>query len=262
MIGSFRPHEVGTVPFSRSLEKLLGGHKKVAMYFSAGRDSIALYHVLRPYLDRITVVWMNSGNVFPEIREYAEKIRQQTPDFVEIVGNQPQSVKEHGYPVDVLPIDYTSLGASCTYDKPIKLRSYLDCCYENISLPLYNYIKENEFTLVFRGNRASESHKTPGGTVQQYENTLFVNLIDEWSDEEVVEYLKACGEEITPRLRIGHSSLDCQNCTAYTLHSKERIKYIKQYHPRVFAEIKPVFLAIDKAVREEMSEIANIVSEP
>jgi 3'-phosphoadenosine 5'-phosphosulfate sulfotransferase (PAPS reductase)/FAD synthetase len=256
----FRPEEIGSPTFLRRVEMMLEVHRKVALAFSGGRDSIAMYHALKPFLNRITVVWVNSGNLFPEILSYMETIRAKTPKFVEIRSNQPESIRDRGYPVDVLPIDYTEFGSDCTGKKDIKLRAYLDCCVENISLPMYNYLREKRFTLVFRGNRASEGHKSPGKNGDIQDGIQFVSLIESWSDQEVVEFLEKSGEEITPRLKISHSSLDCKDCTAYTCHSLERMKYIQTYHPETFLSLKPIFMKIDRAVRKESEGLTNILS--
>jgi 3'-phosphoadenosine 5'-phosphosulfate sulfotransferase (PAPS reductase)/FAD synthetase len=256
----FSPGEIGSKTFLRRVEMLLEVHKKVALAFSGGRDSIAMRHVLKPFLSDITLVWVNSGNLFPEILEYMGRIRATTPRFVEIKTNQPESIRNNGYPVDVLPIDYTEYGSSCTEPKDIKLRSYLDCCVENISLPMYNYIKDNGYTLMFRGNRASEGHRSPGSNGDIQEGVQFVSLIEKWSDQDVLDFLEARGEEITPRLRIGHSSLDCKDCTAFTCHSLERMSYIRKYHPDTFLHLKPVFMKIDRAVRKETEGLKKILS--
>jgi phosphoadenosine phosphosulfate reductase len=257
---SFRPEEIGSAQFHSFVGMLLRGNRKVALTFSGGRDSIAMYHAMTPYLDRITVVWVNSGNLFPEVLEYIDGVRKKTPHFVEITSNQPEQVRENGYPVDVLPIDYTVFGASCTEPRDIKLQAYLDCCAINISIPLYNYVKDNKFTLVLRGNRLSEGHKSPGKNGDSQEGIRFLSLIEDWTDEEVLNYLKNNGEEITPRLTIGHSSLDCMDCTAYTCHSFERMQYIKQHHPITFHRLRPIFMKIDRAVRRESEGLERILS--
>jgi 3'-phosphoadenosine 5'-phosphosulfate sulfotransferase (PAPS reductase)/FAD synthetase len=257
---SFIREEVGAPNFHSFIQGLLKSHKKAGMYFSAGRDSVALLHTLRPYLDRITLLWMNAGDSFPEIEEYAAKVKEQVPHFVEIRGYIKTDIKERGYPVDVLPVDYSVLGSACTTEKPIKLRAYLDCCAENISVPLYNYVKQNGFDLIFRGNRASEGHKTPGSTCTVYENTRFINLIEDWSDEDVVNYLREMGEEMHERFLISHSSLDCMSCTAFTGDSLDRIEYVKKYHPALMQELKPIFQEIDKAIRKESEGLKTILS--
>ena len=254
------PNEASIVAFQEAFPELLNRHQRAVLSFSGGRDSIALLKLLEPFLDRLTVVWLNTGNLFPEVKRYMEVVKGLTPHFVEIRTNVVSSIVEKGYPVDVLPIDYTEFGQSCTNTKRIKLRSYLECCFENISLPLYEYIRAQGYTLVLRGNRKKDSHKTPVENGQIIEGTQYVSPLWNWSDEDVVEYLRRSGEEITPRLQMDHSSLDCMACTAFTNHSLDRIKYIKEYHPILFTQLKPVFHEIDQAIKQERTGLDSILS--
>lgn len=257
---SFIREELGRPSFHSFITELLKVHKKAGIYFSAGRDSIALVHALKPYLDQITLIWMNAGDCFPEVQEYVDKVRSEVPHFVEVRGDVKSDIAKRGYPADVLPVDYSVLGSACTTEKPIKLRAYIDCCAENISFPLYNYVKQNGFDLIFRGNRASEGHKTPGKTCTVYENTRFINLIEDWSDEDVVSYLEEMGEEMHPRFLMGHSSLDCRSCTAFTGDSLDRITYVKTYHPALMQELRPIFQQIDTAIQKESEGLKTILS--
>ena len=246
--------------FQEGVSDLLEGHQKVVLQHSGGRDSIAVYRLLEPFLDRLVVVWVNSGDLFPEIVQYMKGVESRTPNFVEVRGGQPEAIQKHGWPVDVLPVDYTEFGAMCTEEKPIKLRSYLDCCFENISMPMHRFVTSYGATLVFRGNRAIETHRTPIKNGDVVEGIRYVSPIWEWSDDDVVEYLRRSGEEMHPRLFMGHSSIDCMSCTAYTGHSLERMAYIKKYHPVVFHNLKNVFKQIDSAIQKEKVGLDQILS--
>jgi len=208
----------------------------------------------------MTVVWTNSGDLFPEIVEYMARVKENTPKFVEVSSDTTSTIGVKGYPVDVLPVDYTSLGQFCTESKSIKLRNYLECCYENISYPMHKYVKESGATLVIRGNRKSESHRTPVENGAVIGGVQYIFPIWDWTDDDVVQYLEQVGEELTPRLRIHHSSLDCKSCTAYTNHSQERMQYIKQYHPVVFQNLQGVFKEIKKAQEKESEGLDKILS--
>ncbi len=45
---------------------MMEGHERIALECSGGRDSLALVHLLRPELDRITVFWLNTGAAIPQ----------------------------------------------------------------------------------------------------------------------------------------------------------------------------------------------------
>lgn len=228
-------------------------HEKVALMFSGGKDSIACLHLIKNYLDKTTVVWVNTGASFPEIEALMEETRQQVPHFLEIKTNQPESIKSKGYPVDVVPVNYTVLGQSVTSIKDFKVRSYFECCAENFWLPCDAEVRKLGITGVIRGQRQSEGHRAPikSGYV---ENGIEYNFpIESWSDSEVIDYLKSKDVVIDERLSMSHSSLDCWNCTAYMAESKDRFNYIKKHHPAKYQSIVETVKKIDNVLTAETS---------
>jgi len=228
-------------------------HEKVALMFSGGKDSIACLHLIKNYLDKTTVVWVNTGASFPEIEALMEETRQQVPHFLEIKTNQPESIKSKGYPVDVVPVNYTVLGQSVTSIKDFKVRSYFECCAENFWLPCDAEVRKLGITGVIRGQRQSEGHRAPikSGYV---ENGIEYNFpIETWSDSEVIDYLKSKDVVIDERLSMSHSSLDCWNCTAYMAESKDRFNYIKKHHPAKYQSIVETVKKIDNVLTAETS---------
>jgi len=228
-------------------------HEKVALMFSGGKDSIACLHLIKNYLDKTTVVWVNTGASFPEIEALMEETRQQVPHFLEIKTNQPDSIKSKGYPVDVVPVNYTVLGQSVTSIKDFKVRSYFECCAENFWLPCDAEMRKLGITGVIRGQRQSEGHRAPikSGYV---ENGIEYNFpIETWSDNEVIDYLKSKDVVIDKRLSMSHSSLDCWNCTAYMAESKDRFNYIKKHHPAKYQSIVETVKKIDNVLTAETS---------
>ena len=143
------------------MQDFFNRHKKIALMFSGGKDSLACLHLVKDYLDKVLVVWVNTGANFPEIVEMMEKVKASVPHFFEIKTNQPESIKAKGYPVDVVPVNYTMLGQAVTSIKDLKLRSYFECCSENIWIPCNEEIYKLGVTGIIRGQRNSEAHKAP-----------------------------------------------------------------------------------------------------
>ena len=46
---------------------MLGSHKHAVLQFSGGKDSTALMYLARPWLDRITVIFGETGATFPPL---------------------------------------------------------------------------------------------------------------------------------------------------------------------------------------------------
>lgn len=242
------------------MKEFLIRHKKVALFFSGGKDSIACLELVRPYLDRIVVIWVNTGSNFPEVEECVTKVALEVPNFVEIPTNQAWSVEIHGYPADVVPINFTKLGQDVTNPKDITLRSYLECCNENLWSPAYAKVKEMGITGVIRGQRADEGHRAPIKSGHVADGIEYFFPLQDWSNEDVNEYLLEQGVEMTDRLMMkSHTSLDCWNCTAFTNNSVERMEYMKKHHPVKHQYVVKLLQRIDNAVMTETLGIKQIL---
>lgn len=235
------------------MQDFFNRHEKVALMFSGGKDSLACLHLVKDYLDKTIVVWVNTGANFPEIEQMMREVKAIVTHFHEIKTDQPSSIKANGYPVDVVPVNYTKLGQSVTSIKDFKLRSYFECCAENFWIPCDAEMRKLGVTGVIRGQRNSEAHRAPikSGYV---ENGIEYHLpIESWSDSEVIDYLRSKDVFINERLSMAHSSLDCWNCTAYMAESSERFKYIKKHHPSKYESIVEIVKKIDNVLTAESS---------
>ena len=228
-------------------------HEKVALMFSGGKDSIACLHLIKDYLDKTTVVWVNMGASFPEIEELMEETRAKVPHFLEIKTNQPESIKARGYPVDVVPVNYTDFGQAVTSIKDFKVRSYLECCAENFWIPCDTEVRKLGITGIIRGQRQSEGHRAPVKSGHIENGIEYSFPIESWSDSEVIDYLRSKDVVIDERLSMSHSSLDCWNCTAYMADSAERFNYIKKNHPAKYQSIVEIVKKIDNVITAESS---------
>jgi phosphoadenosine phosphosulfate reductase len=226
-------------------------HEKVALMFSGGKDSLACLHLIEKYLDRTVVVWVNTGANFPEIEALMKETKAKVPHFFEITTNQPKSIEANGYPVDVVPVNYTNLGQSVTSIKDLKLRSYFDCCAENFWMPCDTEMRKLGITGVIRGQRQSEGHRAPIKSGHIEHGIEYLLPIESWTDSEVMDYLRSKDVVIDERLSMAHSSLDCWNCTAFMAESSERFKYIKKNHPSKYESIVEIVKKIDNVITAE-----------
>ena len=241
------------------MQEFYNRHEKVALMFSGGKDSIACLHLVKDFLDKTLVVWVNTGANFPEIETLMEKTRAEVPHFLEIKTNQPESVKAKGYPVDVVPVNYTLLGQSVTTIKDFKLRSYFECCSENFWIPCDAKMRELGVTGIIRGQRNSEGHRAPIKSGYVENGIEYCLPIEHWSENEVFEYLSIKGVDVDERLLMSHSSLDCWNCTAYMADSTQRFKYIKKNHPQKYEAIVQLVKKIDNVITAESNIYKGLV---
>ena len=244
-----------------SLSAFYRRHAKVALMFSGGKDALACLELVRPHLDQTIVIWCNTGAAFPEIVEVMDKVRSEVPHFHEVRTNVAESINRNGHPSDVVPVAYTKFGQECTGPKPVMIRSYVECCAENFWVPADVAAREFGCTGVIRGQRRSDAHHSPvpSGTVKN--GVEYVFPIEHWSKEDVLSYLENNGHEITERLKMDHSSLDCWNCTAFLSESSERLEYVRKYHPFKHQHVVQLLDKISAAVRHEADNIQNVVDQ-
>jgi 3'-phosphoadenosine 5'-phosphosulfate sulfotransferase (PAPS reductase)/FAD synthetase len=238
------------------MDEFFARHEKVALMFSGGKDSLACLAMARPYWDRLTVVWINAGNPYPETVELMESIRQLVPKFVEVRGDQKEFIATHGHPVDILPLSMTPMGRLIRRVDGPKVCAYTDCCRANMWTPAARYLAGQRFTGAIRGDKNSDVQRPPvksGDTVNGVE-MLFP--LESMTDEMVL----ALVECLLPSYGRGiKTSLDCMNCTAYLHHNKERIAELKTTYPEVHAEVIEVLNAVRNEVAGQYIDITSIV---
>lgn len=222
----------------KELESFLSRHNFVALQFSAGKDSLACLKLLQPYLEQIVVLWCNAGNPYPETVEYMDEIYAKVPHFIEVTGNQPAWVIEHGMPVDVMPVSLSHFGPMM-HDRIVpKFQPFNQCCAANLWEPMADWIMKNGVTGLIRGQKNCDVHKPPFRSGDWVGEIEFFHPIEDWTDEQVFEFL---GDEVPLSYKRGlTSSLDCMNCTAYADTNKARLEDLDYIYPPAAAQIRSV----------------------
>lgn len=235
------------------IDKIFQRHKEAVLFYSGGKDSLATLLLLRPYWDRVNVVWVDTGNQFPEVLEHIEKVKALVPHFTTLHGNSPQYLLANGFPVDVVPTSYTAIGQFCFGAKPFRVCSRFDCCGANIWSPMISFIEKTKPTCILRGDRSSERVKGP----ESCNGIEFAFPIWDWTDEQVWEFIRTEGKGlIQERHCMKHgTSLDCQTCMAYGDETPERMKYLKKNHPELYELSKQFFKDLKNTIAEELKKI-------
>lgn len=230
-------------------------HEKIALQFSGGKDSLATLYLLRQYWNKITVYWLNTGAIPPQSVKRMDAIRQIVPNFVEILSDQPSDIERNGYPVDILPLRTANGSRMFEPHEGIKLQPWMSCCANNLWFPMHNKMIEDGITLIIRGQRNSEQRKAlirDGQSLLGFE--VYFPLQD-WSEQQVFDYLEEQEIEIPPNYNYGMASVDCWNCTAYLYENGGRGAYLRDHEP----ELYPQFIHILKQIKSEVSREASFI---
>ena len=225
----------------KAIEEFFSRHKRVAFQFSSGKDSAAVLWLLKDFWPQMDVVWGNPGNPYPETLAYMERVSKLVPKFYCVLGQQPESIARHGWPVDVVPMEATQIGQGLSGRQVLPLRPFWECCTDNMWRPMQEFIKQGDYTAVIRGQKQSDCLKGPIASGAVIDGVEYFYPIEDWDDAQVFAFL---GEELLPESykRGLRSSLDCKNCTAYTSENAGRIADLEQIDKAAWQEVTAVHL--------------------
>lgn len=205
-----------------------------ALAFSGGKDSLACWFLCKPAM----VIYVNTGKSYPETRAMVNLVSSQCERFIEVYTDRDAQNYAEGLPSDLVPIDCTTLGQLIGGTKPVKVQSYLGCCYANISKPLVDAAKQYGVTHLIRGQRLDEAHKSPARDGEVVDGIVYEQPIERWSAAEVLAYLKEQMGVLPDHYALEHSSMDCYDCTAFAAHSHDRAAYMRERHPDLYGEYR------------------------
>lgn len=211
---------------------------------------MACLHLERETLD--CAIYVDTGYAYTETLALVEYVAGILP--MHVVKSQRREQNEYeGIPSDVVPIDWTRLGQSITAVKPVKIQSYLGCCAENISFPLFAKAKELGVTHLVCGQREDESHRGPVRNGHDVDGIVRLHPIEKWTEHEVLAYL-ATKMEVPAHYAIKHSSLDCYDCTAYRAESHDRIAWMREKHPVMYEVYRSRYVALSTALLQALGD--------
>jgi len=227
----------------------------IVLQFSGGKDSLACLYLLEPRWHEITVAWVNSGAAFPETIALMDRVRKMVPHFLEIEGKQ--NIEAEGYPTDVLPIAATALGRMYEGHTGMRFQSRYSCCTAALWGPMVRAMREIGATTIIRGQKRSDVMKTPlqSGTV--IEGIRYEFPLEDWTDADVLAYLRGKGIELPANYRYMANGLDCINCTAYLHEGKGRLQYMRENHPEKHREVQRVLGALWTTLHEELAPLVG-----
>ena len=244
-----------TIKASEILASAIKRHDRFALQFSGGKDSLACLYLLKPWWDRLIVLWGNAGDEYPETREQMEQLKVCVAEFHEIRGYAALD-NAKAFPVDLLPIKATELGRMIEPDAGPLMQSRYDCCWRNIYAPMTAKVKELGITLLIRGQRDDESQRAPieNGSLDPSGAEICLPIHD-WTKVGVMAYLKEVGAPIPRQYQYGMASLGCMHCTAYTADSANKLLYLHDFHREAAKE----YLRRMEMIRDEQAKMLRLV---
>lgn len=233
------------------MQDFIDRHERIALQVSGGRDSLACLYLMRPYWDRLTVYWCNTGDPFPETVVIMDQVRALVPHFVEIAGQQPDVVAKFGLPSDIVPASHTPIGILGGSEQKVLIQDRYSCCANVFMLPLHQRMLDDGVTLIIRGQKQADALKAPlrSGAVDLGIEYLFP--IEDWSSRQVMAYLQSQGAPIPRFYEMLEGAPDCMTCSAYWEHGAAA--YLKRYHHSAHQEVQRRLNTISDAMRDSIA---------
>lgn len=217
-----------------STAQIIARHERIAFQFSGGKDSTAALLLLRPFWDRLTVYYCDSGDAMPETKVVVEQMSKLVP-IVTIQGRVQEVRKTFGLPTDVLPWTSAASAHQLNTGTTPLMQDRVSCCYRSVMLPIYERMVEDKITLVIRGQKNSDGLKGPLHSGDVDLGVEYLYPIQDWMDEECFAYMRHNGFEPQRFYSEGLShSGDCMHCTAWLCDDKAT--YLKAHYPAEFPQ--------------------------
>lgn len=238
------------------IRNIFARHEVVALQFSGGKDSLACLWLLEPFWSRLTVLWANAGDAFPETLELMRNVRALVPNFREVKSDVRAQQAEWGFPVDVLPVRNHPGVAKLMHPHPRpKLQSCVACCAENLWQPMVSAVKELGATLIIRGQRKAEIQRTPLHSGSIVEGVEYLFPIENWSSDEVRLYLDDKPIGLPENYEVMDTGLDCMHCTGHLFENVGKRIYMVKRHPEAYAEVSRRLDVIADWVERDMRHL-------
>jgi 3'-phosphoadenosine 5'-phosphosulfate sulfotransferase (PAPS reductase)/FAD synthetase len=155
-----------------------------ALCFSGGKDSLACLYLNKDKWDDIYVVWVNTQAVYKEQYDYMMKWKEKLPHFVEVKSNQPLSIYENGWPVDIVPVTNMVFGKVISGNTGPLFQSWISCCSQNIWTPLNTAVRELGVTKVIKGQKIADGLKSPSRNGMVVDGLEYVQPLDNWTEKQ------------------------------------------------------------------------------
>lgn len=252
--------------FLEEAEAAISSHPKTVLEYSGGKDSMACLHLLTPFWDRITVLWVNPGAAYPETLEHMAAIRAMVPNFVEAKGNVEEDIKKHGFPANVIPL-WNTWQWRALYKDPIReplIQDPLACCARNRAQPLHDAEAKLGATLAISGYRKAERCHGPQNGWKDVRGVQYWCPIYSWSEAEVFAFLASREIELPTIYEYVSTSPECRACTSDQDLSPDEVgswfAFLDKHHPEDAKEARRRLEVTRRAVIDGLAQIDRALS--
>lgn len=225
-------NEFNDYPLRQPINQRLEMHDRIALSFSGGKDSLACALLVKSYFDRITLYHVDTGDYLPEQRSVIDTVeREMLYKFVRIHTDVGAWIDEHGLPSDLVPYTSHPFGLATGMARS-RLVHRFDCCHANMMRPLYERVLSDGNTMLIRGTKSCDMPRLPVADGDIVDGMEFYYPLQNWSDEDVLNYLRCSGVQVSRVYEFLRHGLSCATCPAWW--NEQRGSYLKKFHPDLY----------------------------
>lgn len=215
--------------------------ERVALMFSGGKESLVLAHMLKAHRDRITLVWMNTGAMFPHMAGFIRGFaKEHGYELVVLHSDQKADFSRFGWPARVIPIYRNP-------DGRIKTDSAQACCYRLRGRPIIQWMLLHGVNTVAHGQRLADD--SPFSFVGECEE---IAPLWHWSEADVYRYLSEHSIQLPEQYAHGYpDSGECWNCTAEI--DPKRFKWMRRRYPELLEQVVPMIATVYGPVNDYLA---------
>jgi 3'-phosphoadenosine 5'-phosphosulfate sulfotransferase (PAPS reductase)/FAD synthetase len=237
---------------SEPFSSLFDRHERVFLGFSGGKESITLAHMLEPWQDRVTLLWVNTGHMAPHMVEFVRNYRAKGWRLEEAASpNLFEHWQATGIPAEVFPL------ANITGSKSPRLQPWLHCCQVLRTEPINAFLREQTGPCCFiNGQRADDQDgATIAGLATNLPGTVEVVMpLRSWTEADVMAYVSRHELALPLQYAEGYAdSIECIVCPAPL--KPKRLRYLARHHPEVLPFIQG---AVQEASAATVSALGNL----
>ena len=214
----------------KAIDEVFAKHERIAFHFSGGRDSTAALYAMRPYWGRMRIYHLDTGDQFPETAQVVAAVERDVGRLARVLSDVHQVRQAFGFASDLVPVDNQDGLGNAVSGRDIKIISRYECCARTLMLPMHQQMLNDGVTLVVRGQRDAEFSTPLARSGYRDANYELLFPIQDWSDAEVMAYLKQHQLPLAPYYDAGMKQApECMGCTAWW--GEGRMSYLKHNHP-------------------------------
>lgn len=238
----------------RDLAIALGRNGRAAVGFSGGKESVVLAHLLEPYRDRVTLVWVNTGAMLPHMADFVRSYGDRF-DLAEIRSDQGARWASVGVPSRIVPIFNTQLGHMAEVGTPrILLTDWITCCAALRSAPLLEYMAAHGMVLFIHGQKQADNVRP---FLNWPPSLGRLDLLWDWSDDDVWRYIEANRLALPMQYQEGYpDSFECWNCPAEV--KEGRVEFLARLYPDKAEQLGQIIAEVYGTVTAEMAKLDPI----